>query len=205
MSQPLPQDTIEDQILQSDGLSIEDASLCLRSACIAYEPEIGSHLKNVSDYSVALARKIELDENKIELLWHGAALHDIGKLGIPKELIRKETSLSESEALLMQSHTTIGHGILNTGTSVFLQIAAEIALSHHESWDGTGYPNQIKGNSIPLTARIVAIADVYDALRSKRPYKRAWDKEEALQEMINLRGQKFDPELLDLFLADLPA
>ncbi len=205
MSQPLPQDSIEDQILQSDQLSMEDASFCLRSACIAYEPEIGPHLKNVSNYAAALARKIDLDPHQIDLLWHGAALHDIGKLGIPQELIRKESSLSPDEMQLMQSHTVIGHNILNTGTSEFLKVAAEIALSHHESWDGTGYPNQIKGNAIPLTARIVAIVDVYDALRSKRRYKPAWGKKEALQEMTDLRGQKFDPELLDLFLTDIPA
>ena len=186
----------------SEDLGTEIAER-LRLACEAHEPDIAAHLERVSHYSCVLARLLGLPEQQIRLLHHAAPLHDIGKIGLPTELLTKPDRLSTDEMTLVQSHTIIGHRILDGSRYKVLQCAARIALYHHESWDGGGYPQGLAGRSIPLEARIVAVADVYDALTSQRAYKPAWNVDATVAELRRLRGVKFDPELLDLFLNEL--
>jgi putative two-component system response regulator len=176
----------------------------LRLVCEAHEPSIGPHLDRVSHYACAIARLLALDERQLTLIQHAAPLHDIGKVGIPSGLLCKPGSLTREERIQIQSHTVIGYRILDGSSSPLLQCAARIALSHHESWDGDGYPHRLRGHEIPLEARVVAIADVYDALLSSRAYKPAWDEDATLGELRRQRGKKFDPEILDLFLANVP-
>lgn len=186
----------------SDEVGLELAAR-LRLACEAHEPDIAAHLERVSHYSCLLARLYGLPEEQVRLLHHAAPLHDIGKIGLPTELLTKPERLTDDEMALVQSHTVIGHRILDGSRFEVLQCAARIALHHHESWDGHGYPHGLAGTAIPLDARIVAVADVYDALTSQRAYKPAWDVDATITELRRLRGVKFDPELLDLFLAEL--
>jgi putative two-component system response regulator len=140
-----------------------------------------------------------------ELLRQAAALHDVGKVGIPDAVLRKPGKLDPSERRLMQQHTTIGAAILAGSSSPLIRLAETIALSHHERWDGAGYPHGLRGEDIPLAARICAVCDVFDALLSPRPYKAAWPLPEALAELERERGRHFDPALVDAFLALVPA
>jgi putative two-component system response regulator len=176
----------------------------LRRACEAHDDSLGSHLDHVAHYACALGRMLGLPEERIEELHFASPLHDIGKVAIPLDLLNKPARLSNEEMAVVRSHTTIGHRILEGSTWPVIQCAARIALAHHECWDGTGYPHALHGEEIPLEARIVAVADVYDALLSKRAYKPAWGIEAVVDELRRLRGTKFDPKLLDLFLSDLP-
>jgi putative two-component system response regulator len=182
-----------------------EIALRLRYACEAHEPSIGPHLDRVSHTSCLIARLMNLSEGHIAQLRHAVPLHDIGKIGLPTELLNKPTRLTAEEMTLVQSHTVLGHRILEGSDSPVIQCAARIALSHHESWDGSGYPHRIAGTDIPLDARIAAIADVYDALLSQRAYKAAWERAAVVGELQRLRGIKFDPEILDLFLENLAA
>ena len=191
-------------VATSDELGLELAAR-LRLACEAHEPDIASHLERVSHYSCLLARLYGLPEQQVRLLQLAAPLHDIGKIGLPTELLTKPERLTATEMTLVQSHTVIGHRILEGSRFKVLQCAARIALHHHESWNGSGYPHRLRGTNIPLEARIVAVADVYDALTSQRAYKPAWDTDATIAELRRLRGVKFDPDLLDLFLAELQA
>jgi putative two-component system response regulator len=175
----------------------------LRLVCEAHEPSIGAHLDRVSHYACAIGSLMSLSPVELSLLRHAAPLHDIGKIGLPTELLNKPGSLTQEERRLVESHTVIGYRILEGSRSPLLQWSARIALSHHEAWNGTGYPHRLAGRNIPLEARVVAIADVYDALLSCRAYKPAWDEEAALDELRRQREKKFDPEILDLFLANV--
>jgi putative two-component system response regulator len=134
-----------------------------------------------------------------------APLHDIGKVGLRRSLLEKPGSLDPNEMRIIQSHTRIGHDLLAGSPWPTLQCAARIAHSHHENWDGSGYPDGLSGEAIPLEARIVAVADVYDALLATRPYKPAWPEDRVIAELTRLRGIKYEPTLIDLFLAHLPA
>jgi putative two-component system response regulator len=131
-------------------------------------------------------------------------MHDVGKIGIPDRVLLKPGKLDADEWALMQSHTTIGAEILAGSSSALLQIAEEIALTHHERFDGTGYPQGLAGEAIPLGARITAICDVFDALRSQRVYKDSWTVDDAVAELEAQRGRHFDPALVDAFLALVP-
>ena len=175
----------------------------LRLACEAHEPDIAEHLDRVSHYACLLGRWLKLPEENIRLLELATPLHDIGKIGVPTELLTKPERLTSEEMAVVQSHTVIGHRILDGSRSPILQHASRIALWHHESWDGSGYPHGLAGTAIPMEARIVAVADVYDALTSQRAYKPAWSFEATLAEMQRLRARKFDPEVLDRFLVGL--
>jgi putative two-component system response regulator len=135
------------------------------------------------------------------LLRLAATLHDIGKIGIPDRVLLKEGQLTCEEFAIIKSHTNIGSEILQKSRFSILQLAREIAGSHHEKWDGSGYPQGLKEDLIPLSGRIVAIADVFDALIHSRPYKKAWDLEEALAEIQRQSGRQFDPHLVDIFLS----
>ena len=124
-------------------------------------------------------------------------MHDVGKIHIPDNILRKPRPLNEEEWTVMKTHTIVGEKIL--GDKAFYKTAREIARSHHENWDGAGYPDGLEGNAIPLSARIVTVADVFDALTHSRPYKQSWPVEKALIEMRELSGQVFDPEILEVF------
>lgn len=177
-----------------------EIALRLRLACEAHEPAIGPHLDRVALYSRRIAELLALPVEQVRLIQLAAPLHDLGKIGLPTDLLRKPGSLTAAERLLIQSHTEIGHRILHGSDFPLLRCAARIALGHHEWWNGRGYPHGRSGAAIPLEARIVAIADVYDALMSERAYKPAWSPAEVVEEMRHLRGAKFEPALLDLFL-----
>ena len=125
-----------------------------------------------------------------------APMHDIGKIGIPDNILLKEDELDEAEFEIMKRHTEIGYEILKDSPSPYLQMGAIIALNHHEKFDGSGYPNGKTGNEIPMEARIVAVADVFDALTTERPYKKAWDIDKTMQRMIDEKGKHFDPDCI---------
>jgi HD-GYP domain-containing protein (c-di-GMP phosphodiesterase class II) len=180
-----------------------ETAVRLRLACEAHDQTLGTHLDHVAAYACALGRLIGLPEDRITALLHASPLHDLGKIGLPLELVNKRGALTGPEMDFVRTHTTIGYRILQGSDSRVIQSAALIALHHHENWDGTGYPHGLSGDAIPLDARIVAIADVYDALASSRSYKPAWDRAAIVEELMRLRGMKFDPELVDVFLNNL--
>ena len=132
-------------------------------------------------------------------------MHDVGKIGIPDSILRKPGPLDADEWKTMQSHATIGGEIIGKHQSGMLATAYEVAMTHHEKWDGSGYPNGLAGEQIPLSGRIIAIADVFDALTSARPYKQAWPVEKAVEHLLSQRGQHFEGRLVDLFLEQMPA
>ena len=136
---------------------------------------------------------------------HASPMHDVGKIGIPDRILQKPGPLDPDEWKIMQSHATIGAEIIGEHQSGMLALARNIALTHHEKWDGSGYPNGLAGEQIPLEGRITAIADVFDALTSVRPYKKAWSEEEALAFLVAQKGKHFDPALVDLFIGQMPA
>lgn len=163
------------------------------------DDETGQHTQRVGRTAAILARALDLPSEQVKLIQGGAPLHDMGKLGIPDEILRKPGKLTAQEFEIMKTHTTIGAQILSGSRFPILQMAEEIALTHHERWDGTGYAG-LAGERIPLSGRIVAIADVFDALTNDRVYRKAMPLEEALAEIELQRGQHFDPEMVDAFL-----
>jgi putative two-component system response regulator len=176
----------------------------LRLACETHDPAIGPHLDRVTFYAGEIGQLLGLTPAQLEELRLAAPLHDLGKIGLPLALLNKPDRLLPAEMDLVKSHTRLGHKILDGSRWPALQTAADIALCHHECWDGSGHPQGLSGKRIPLAARIVAVADVYDALLSRRAYKPAWGEDAVIEEMRRQRGLKFDPEILDLFLAHLP-
>ncbi|CAO3439388.1 HD-GYP domain-containing protein [Azospirillum endophyticum] len=165
------------------------------------DPETGAHIERMALYSKLIAEAAGCGVAYAQDLRKAAPMHDIGKIGIPDMILLKPGRLSPEEMTVMRQHAAIGHRILANSDIPLLRLAAEIALSHHEKFDGTGYPNGLAGDAIPLSGRIVAIADVFDALTSTRPYKRSWTMEEARAYMVENRGRHFDPALLDAFLS----
>jgi putative two-component system response regulator len=174
------------------------------------DPETGGHIKRTQNYVKALALELRklpkyeelLNEKEIELIYLSVPLHDIGKVGIPDEILLKPGRLTETEFELMKSHTILGHEtILRTERKLkngsFLKYADDVAYTHQEKWDGSGYPNGLKGEAIPLIGRLMAVADVYDALVSKRVYKDAFSHESALQLILQGKGKHFDPDITD--------
>ncbi|GAB3252091.1 HD domain-containing phosphohydrolase [Chitinimonas naiadis] len=164
------------------------------------DPETGAHLMRMANYAAIIARELGWSSSEQELMLTAAPMHDIGKVGIPDAVLLKPGRLNEGELILMQTHPSIGHQLLAASDAPLLQLAAQIALSHHEKFDGTGYPNKLAGESIPECGRIVAVADVFDALMSDRPYKRAWTLDATLQLLKDQRGKHFDPRCVDAFL-----
>ncbi|MEI8363057.1 MAG: HD domain-containing phosphohydrolase [Betaproteobacteria bacterium] len=155
------------------------------------------HLQRMSLYSRALANTIGLSEDEAEIVELAAPLHDIGKIGTPDSILLKQGPLTDDELKIMRRHPMIGYKILEGSPSKYLQKGGEIALAHHERFDGSGYPNGLIGEEIPLAARIVAIADVFDALTSARPYKEAWRFDRAFKYIWDEGGKHFDPELVE--------
>lgn len=163
----------------------------------------GRHLEQVGHYSGVAARALGLAEPRSRAIASACRLHDIGKLGVPDEILLKPGALNEPERKLMERHSTIGHRILaDSGTSI-LDLAASIALTHHEWYDGRGYPQGLAGEQIPLEGRIVAIADVFDALLSDRSYRPALSVDEAVTVIREGRGMHFDPQIVDVLLGHL--
>ncbi len=158
------------------------------------------HIKRMSHYSHLLATKLHLRPQECETILNASPMHDVGKIGIPDTILLKPGKLDAAEWEIMKQHTVMGARILGGSSSELLQAGEIIAISHHEKWDGSGYPNGLSGENIPLHGRIVAIADVFDALTSKRPYKDAFSNEKAIEIMQEGRGKHFDPTILDLFL-----
>jgi putative two-component system response regulator len=162
--------------------------------------ETGRHVIRMSHYARLLGLAAGMHEAEAEELLHAAPLHDVGKIGIPDRILQKPGKLDADERRIMQSHVEIGVRIIGDHPRGVLAVAHRIALGHHEKWDGSGYPSGLAGEAIPFEARIVAIADVFDALTSERPYKKAWPVQEALNYLRENRGRHFDPALVDLFL-----
>jgi putative two-component system response regulator len=159
----------------------------------------GEHTRRVGRTSAMLAEALGLGEEQVDLIRLAAPLHDIGKIGIPDRILLKDDRLTHEEFEVMTRHVNIGRFILSGSQSPLLQMAEEIAFTHHEWWDGTGYLAGLEGEAIPISGRIVAIADVFDALTHERPYKRVWEVDEALVEILSLRGRQFDPAVVEAF------
>ncbi len=166
--------------------------------------DTGAHIWRMAAYSCAIAKAAEWTEEACELMELAAPMHDTGKIGIPDAILKKTEKLDADEWKIMKSHSVIGHSILSKGDTPLFKLAAEIALYHHEKWDGSGYPEGLAGENIPESARIIAIADVFDALTMKRPYKEAWSIESAVAEIEKGAGAHFDPHLEKIFKNILP-
>lgn len=167
--------------------------------------ETGLHIIRMSRYSEMLGRLAGMGDEEADLLLHASPMHDIGKIGIPDRILLKPGKLDADEWAVMQTHACIGAELLDGHPAPLLRMARDIALTHHEKWDGSGYPDGRRGEEIPLVGRIVAVADVFDALTSARPYKPAWSVERALEYLSAQRGLHFEPRLVDLFLGHLDA
>lgn len=163
------------------------------------DPETGMHIERMASYSRLIATRLGLDPEECDRLTQAAPMHDIGKIGIPDAILLKPGRLTASEMEVMRQHTVIGHSVLRGSEHPLIQQAAEIAPGHHEKFDGTGYPKGVEGTEIPLSCRIVAVADVFDALTSTRPYKRPWTLEEARSYVVRQSGCHFDPACIDAF------
>ncbi len=172
----------------------------LTKACAYKDCVTGEHLLRIGRISYILALELGLNKNEAEILKIASPLHDIGKLAIPDEILMKKEKLTIAEFEIMKTHTTIGYEILKESPSPYLQTGALIALNHHEKFDGSGYPNGISGQDIPIEARIVAVADVFDSLSNHRPYKKAWPLDETLAYIKAIRGMHLDPECVNALL-----
>lgn len=166
--------------------------------------DTASHLRRMSTYSAIIASRLKLRPEQVELIQLASPMHDIGKIGIIDSILLKPDKLSPEELEEMKKHTIIGGAILNNAETELLKVSQQIALCHHERFDGSGYPKGLSGDKIPLAARIVAVADVFDALTSKRAYKPAYSVEDAIEYIKEQKGKHFDPQVADAFLSELP-
>lgn len=166
--------------------------------------ETGFHVTRMSLYVKEMAIGFGYSEKEAQLLHQASTMHDIGKISISDQILLKPGRLTDEERAIMELHTIHGAQILSGSSFQLIQLAEDIALTHHEKWDGTGYPNKLQEEDIPFHARIVAICDVFDALTSERPYKKAWSIEEAKAEIVNQSGRHFDPMVVEKFLEILP-
>ncbi len=196
------------ELLLTQEISME----CIGTLAEFRDPETGGHIKRTQHYIKALANQLKilpqfkkiLNEETIDRIYKCAPLHDIGKVAIPDAILQKPGKLTKEEFDVMKTHTTHGYKVLLSGktrldTGTYLTCAAEIALTHHEKWDGSGYPRGLSGDNIPVEGRLMAIADVYDALVSKRVYKPPFPHSQAMSIILEGRGQHFDPEMVEVF------
>ncbi len=163
------------------------------------DKETEGHSRRVTETTVTVARTMGIEEEELDQIRRGAILHDIGKMGVPDHILRKEGALTEDERQIIMKHPATAYELLRQ--IPFLEKALDIPYSHHERWDGSGYPRGLKERAIPLPARIFAIVDVWDALSSDRPYRKAWKRAEVIQYLINESGKHFDPRVVNIFLA----
>ena len=166
--------------------------------------ETGLHVIRMSYYARILGLAVGMSEEDADMLMNAAPMHDIGKIGVPDNILKKPGKLDPGEFKIMETHCEIGAKIIGDDDSELLQLAKIVALTHHEKWNGKGYPNRLSGEDIPRVGRIVAIADVFDALTSKRPYKEAWPVDDAISWIQNSAGKHFDPQLVPIFVNALP-
>lgn len=178
----------------------EELVIRLAKAAEFRDPETGGHINRMAHYSFLIAEGMGMPHSQCEPLLKAAPMHDVGKLGTPDGILLKPGRLDPEELVVMRRHAEIGHSILAGSSSQLICMGAEIALTHHEKYDGTGYPNQLAGADIPVMGRIVAVADVFDALTSERPYKKAWEVEQARNFLTEGAGTHFDPKCVDAFL-----
>lgn len=184
--------------------SREEIALRLITASEHRDNETGAHVRRIGLYAAEMARLLGWDEDRVEVILAAAPMHDIGKVGVPDRILQKNGPLTDEEWIIMRTHTTMGANILKNSTVPFIQMGARVAACHHEKWDGSGYPIGLTGDLIPLEARITGLVDVYDALSSRRAYKRPWTEDEVLAYLQEQSGRHFDPALMALFLAEFP-
>ncbi|WP_407540582.1 HD domain-containing protein [Deinococcus radiomollis] len=194
----LLEQTVADYTAQLEATQIEMTEL-LASAAEFRDAPLGPHARWVGDASACVAQALGMGEEAVRSLNLAARLHDIGKLAIPDSVLLKKGKLSGSEWTVMRTHTVLGARLLAQSTSALLRLAAEVALSHHEHWDGSGYPTGLSAEEIPLSGRIVSVVDTYDALVSERPYKPAWTAVQALLYLHRTAGRQFDPQVVEVF------
>ena len=191
--------------LEKAMISLKTASLetinRLTKAAEYKDEETGAHIQRMSLYSEAVARSFGLDESMIENILFSACMHDLGKISTPDNILLKPGKLDAAEWEIMKQHTVVGAKILTGSDSEVIQLGEVIARSHHERWDGSGYPDGLKGNNIPIAARIVAIADVFDALSSERPYKKSFSEDKTFSIIKEGSGSHFDPAVVDAFFS----
>jgi putative two-component system response regulator len=185
--------------LQKVRIASLDTIYRLARAAEYRDQDTGAHLTRMSHYAVRVARKLGLDDRTAEAILHAAPMHDVGKIGIPDRILLKPGKLDPDEWNIMKQHTVIGARILEGSRADVIKLGRLIALTHHERWDGGGYPKNLKGAGIPLPGRITAIADEFDALTSKRPYKPAFSLEKSFDIIAQGRASKFDPDVVDAF------
>jgi putative two-component system response regulator len=193
------------QQLENAVLRIQESSLetihILSKAAEYRDENTASHIYRMTDYSVAIARNIGLSEKIVESILYAAPLHDVGKIGIPDNILLKPGKLTADEFNTMKQHTLIGAGILENSKTGFIRLGETIALTHHEWWNGKGYPRGLKEREIPLEVRIITVADVFDALTTKRPYKEAFPLDFSFRIISENRGRQFDPDVVDAFFS----
>lgn len=202
------QNTILENLVQERTKELRESQLDiirrLAQAAEFRDSDTGMHIVRMSQYCQKFAVALGLSLQECELILNASPLHDIGKLGIPDNILLKPGKLTEEEFEIMKTHATIGAQLLEGGNSPLMKMAQQIAATHHERWDGTGYPKGLKGEEIPLIGQICSICDVFDALTSKRPYKKAWTVPEAVEEIKRMRLKHFSPLIADRFLEILP-
>lgn len=179
--------------------SQQEALECLGYAAEYKDMDTAKHTVRVGWYSRLLGKKIGISGEELEILFQASPMHDVGKIGIPDKILLKPGKFEPDEWAIMQTHCEIGANILNRNSSPLMISAKEIALSHHEKWDGSGYPNNLTGNDIPINARIVILADIFDALTIERPYKKPWTLEKTIEYIMAESGNFFDPDIVKAF------
>lgn len=191
--------------LQESKRAVEESQIevlnRLAQAAELRDDDTGQHTQRVGALAARLALQLGLDDSQVELIRRAAPLHDVGKIGISDTILLKPGRLTPEEFEVMKRHAAIGGALLASGQSPFVRTAETIALSHHERYDGKGYPHGLGGNEIPLEGRILSVVDVFDALTHERPYKKAWPIEVALEEINQNKGSQFDPEIVQAFLS----
>ena len=184
--------------------SLKDTIFRLARAGEFRDLETGNHIFRIARYSRLIAENLGFSQQQAEVIEVASPMHDLGKIGIPDHILLKQGRLNDAEWQIMREHTTIGYEILSGSDSKYMRTGATIALHHHEKYDGSGYPHNLKGEEIPIEARIVAVADVFDALTTVRPYKQAWKIDDAIEFLQQNSTLQFDPECVAAFKSELP-
>lgn len=185
-----------------DDIKEAHMAIVLRLAIVAEhrDADTGAHILRISEYGCALGRAVGMSERDIEILRFASPLHDIGKIAVPDAILKKPAKLTPEEFKVIEGHTVLGARMFESSRAPILKAAADICRHHHEKWDGTGYPDGLKGDKIPLMARIVTVVDIFDAIVSKRCYKEAWTFDDGLKHIRTLAGTQLDPHLVTAFV-----